>query len=79
MIFIITITMAVIHLLASPWTLALAPVALVLYYLVPYFITYGKLRGIPAPFPAQFSNLWLLSVVRGKGNRFEVVDEGEEE
>ncbi|KAI0162530.1 cytochrome P450 [Pestalotiopsis sp. NC0098] len=67
--------MAVIHLLASPWTLALAPVALVLYYLVPYFVTYGKLRGIPAPFPAQFSNLWLLSVVRGKGNRFEVVDE----
>lgn len=67
--------MAVVHLLASPWTLALAPVALVLYYVLPYFFTYGKLRGIPAPFPAQFSNLWLLSVVRRGGNRYEVVDE----
>ncbi|KAH8201550.1 hypothetical protein TruAng_004321 [Truncatella angustata] len=67
--------MAIAHLLASPWTLALAPVALVLYYIVPYFITFGKLRGIPAPFPAQFTNLWLLLVCRRGGNRYEVVDE----
>ncbi|KAM5346125.1 hypothetical protein ACJ41O_009130 [Fusarium nematophilum] len=66
--------MAIVELLISPW----APVALVVafigYYLVPYFGTYGNLRGIPSPFPAQFSNLWLLSICR-RGKRYEVVDQ----
>lgn len=66
--------MALINLLFSPWALALAPLALVLYYLVPYYSTYGKLRGIPAPFPAQFSNLWLLYVCR-RGKRYQYADE----
>ena len=55
-----------------------APVVLVLgflgYYLHPYFITYRHLRDIPAPFPAAFTNWWLLSVCR-RGNRYLVVDE----
>ncbi|CAI4216055.1 unnamed protein product [Parascedosporium putredinis] len=65
--------MAIASLLTSEW----APVALVgavvAYYLVPYFVTFSNLRDIPAPFPAKFSNLWLLSVCR-RGNRYEVVD-----
>jgi benzoate 4-monooxygenase len=66
--------MALVHLILSPWALALAPIALVLYYLLPYFTTYDKLRGIPAPFPAQFSNLWLLYVCR-RGKRYKYADE----
>ncbi|TPX08658.1 uncharacterized protein E0L32_009847 [Thyridium curvatum] len=66
--------MALVNLLLSPWALLAAAVALVAYYLLPYFTTYGHLRGIPAPFPAQFSNLWLLSVVR-RGNRYLRVDQ----
>ncbi|KAL2670131.1 hypothetical protein Neosp_015012 [[Neocosmospora] mangrovei] len=66
--------MALINLLISPW----APVALVVlfvgWYLVPYFGANRGLRGIPAPFPAQFSNLWLMSTCR-RGKRFEVVDQ----
>ena len=66
--------MALINLLISPW----APVALLVlfvsWYLVPYFGANRGLRGIPAPFPAQFSNLWLMSTCR-RGKRFEVVDQ----
>lgn len=54
------------------------PTALVLlfsfYYLYPYFVTYKDLRDIPAPFPAQFSNLWLFRVARG-GKRSKTVDQ----
>ncbi|KAI1340080.1 cytochrome P450 [Xylariaceae sp. FL0016] len=66
--------MAVIGLLASPWTLAAAAVAVAAYYLFPYFVTLGHLRGIPAPFPAQLTNFWLLYVCR-RGHRYKVVDE----
>ncbi|KAI1845366.1 hypothetical protein JX266_008461 [Neoarthrinium moseri] len=66
--------MAIVHLILSPWAIALVPVVLGLYYLIPYFGTYGKLRGIPAPFPAQFSNLWLLYVTR-RGKRYLCADE----
>lgn len=66
--------MAIINLLLSPWALAAAPALLLAYYLYPYFVQYAALKDIPAPFPAQFSNLWLLSVVR-RGVRYEVVDE----
>ncbi|KAM7185364.1 Cytochrome P450 [Naviculisporaceae sp. PSN 640] len=66
--------MTIINYLISPW----APVALVgavlFSYLFSYFVTYRHLRRIPAKFPAQFSDLWLLSVVR-RGNRYERVDE----
>lgn len=66
--------MALTSFLLSPWTLLAAPLLLAIYYLHPYFVTYTHLRDIPAPFPAQFSNLWLLSVCR-RGNRYKVVDE----
>lgn len=66
--------MAIINLLLTPWALAAVPLLVAVYYLYPYLVTYGHLRNIPAPFPAQFSNLWLLSVCR-RGNRYQVVDE----
>ncbi|KAL0943154.1 benzoate 4-monooxygenase [Colletotrichum truncatum] len=65
--------MAVVELLISPWAPALLVVGLVAYYIYPFFVTNGKLRGIPAPFPAQFTNLWLLAVVR-RGDRYLTVD-----
>ena len=45
-----------------------------IYYLYPYFITHQALRRIPAPFPAQFSNLWLLSACR-RGKRYRAIDQ----
>ncbi|KAK8086608.1 hypothetical protein PG994_001582 [Apiospora phragmitis] len=66
--------MALIHLFFSPWALALLPLSLVLYYAVPYFTTFGHLRSIPAPFPAAWSNLWLLYTCR-RGRRYLSVDE----
>lgn len=66
--------MALIHLLISPWALAAAGVAFIAYYIYPYFTTYGQLRSIPAPFPAQFTNWWLLYACR-RGKRYLIVDE----
>lgn len=66
--------MAVLTLLSSPWTPVLALVAVAAYYLYPYLVTYSALRSLPAPFPAQFTNLWLLSVVR-RGDRYSTMDE----
>ncbi|KAI0019443.1 cytochrome P450 [Xylariomycetidae sp. FL0641] len=65
--------MAILGLLASPWAAVAGLVAVVAYYAYSYFVTYGHLRDIPAPFPAQFTNLWLLSVCR-RGNRYLAVD-----
>lgn len=65
--------MAIHSYLFSSWGLVAAPVLLLAWYLYPYFVTYGHLRDIPAPFPAQFTNFWLLSVCR-RGKRFEIVD-----
>lgn len=66
--------MAIVTLLASPYAPVVLLVGVALYYLVPYFVTYSALRKIPSPFPAQFTDLWLLSVCR-RGNRYERVDE----
>lgn len=66
--------MAIVNLILTPWALVALPVLVAVYYLYPYFVTFGALRDIPAPFPAQFSNLWLLSVCR-RGNRYLVADE----
>ncbi|KAJ4301963.1 hypothetical protein N0V88_002091 [Collariella sp. IMI 366227] len=65
--------MGIIHLLVSPWAPVTLLVAAVLYYVYPYLITYQHLRGIPAPFPAQFTNWWLLLVAR-RGDRYATVD-----
>ncbi|RYC62791.1 hypothetical protein CHU98_g3423 [Xylaria longipes] len=69
-----TVAMAIINLLVSPLTLATALVAVVAYYVYPYFVTYSQIRDIPAPFPAQFTNWWLLYACR-RGKRYLVVDE----
>jgi benzoate 4-monooxygenase len=44
-----------------------------LYYLLPYLRNWS-IRHIPAPFPAQFTNLWLLYQAR-RGRRYLAVDE----
>lgn len=66
--------MALINLFLSPWALLAAPALFLAWYLLPYYTTYSSFRDIPAPFPAQFSNLWLLYVCR-RGRRYEVVDQ----
>lgn len=55
--------------LLSAWTLILLPV---LYYLLPY-LRNRSLRRIPGPFPAAFSDLWLLYQAR-RGRRYLAVD-----
>lgn len=69
--------MAIVDFIISPWApvglVVSLVVSLVVYYLYPYFVTYRHLRRIPAPFPAQFTNWWLLLVCR-RGNRYETVD-----
>ncbi|KAI0429150.1 cytochrome P450 [Xylaria sp. FL1042] len=66
--------MAIISLLASPLTLAAAVVAIISYYAYAYFVTYNHIRNVPAPFPAQLSNWWLLYACR-RGKRYLIVDE----
>ncbi|KAI0860248.1 cytochrome P450 [Xylaria cubensis] len=66
--------MAIINLFASPLTLVAALAAVVAYYVYPYFVTYSQIRDIPAPFPAQFTNWWLLYACR-RGKRYLIVDE----
>lgn len=64
----------ILDVLLTPWTLV---AAVVLYYLVPY-LTNRALRDIPAPFPAQFTNLWLFWQAR-KGCRYLSVDKQHKE
>ncbi|KAI1352859.1 cytochrome P450 [Xylaria sp. FL0043] len=66
--------MAIVSLLASPLTLAAAVVAIIGYYAYAYFVTYSQIRDVPAPFPAQLSNWWLLYACR-RGKRYLIVDE----
>ncbi|KAL2152229.1 hypothetical protein VTH82DRAFT_5413 [Thermothelomyces myriococcoides] len=65
--------MAIVSLVLSPWAPVAILAAAVVYYVYPYLVTYRHLRRIPAPFPAQFTNWWLLLVCR-RGNRYETVD-----
>ncbi|KAK4977454.1 hypothetical protein LTR66_010697, partial [Elasticomyces elasticus] len=55
--------------LFTPYILLLLPL---LYYVLPY-IRNWSIRDIPAPFPAAFTNLWLLYQCR-KGIRYLAVD-----
>ncbi|KAI1826860.1 cytochrome P450 [Xylaria intraflava] len=70
---------AVAHLVQA-WGLIiyLAPAVslagIIAYYIYPYFVTHKSLRGIPAPFPAQFTNWWLLYACR-QGKRYSIVDD----
>lgn len=54
----------------SPWILLFFPL---LFYVVPY-LTNSALRSIPGPWPAAFSNLWLLYESR-RARRSLTVDE----
>lgn len=58
-----------LEVLLTPYALVLIPV---LYYILPYLRNWS-IRDIPAPFPAQFTNLWLLFQAR-KGVRYLAVD-----
>ncbi|KAK5091856.1 hypothetical protein LTR70_001167 [Exophiala xenobiotica] len=62
--------MTVISYFLSPWMLLLLPV---LYYGLPY-LRNPSLAKCPAPFPAQFSNLWLMWQCR-HGRRYLAVDQ----
>lgn len=55
--------------LFTPYALLLLPI---IYYLLPY-IRNWSIRDIPAPFPAAFTNLWLLYQCR-RGRRYLAVD-----
>ncbi|RWA10359.1 hypothetical protein EKO27_g4748 [Xylaria grammica] len=66
--------MAITNLLASPFALIAALVAVVAYYTHAYFVIYGHLRRVPSPFPAQLTNWWLLYACR-RGKRYLIVDE----
>ncbi|KFA65083.1 hypothetical protein S40285_03137 [Stachybotrys chlorohalonatus IBT 40285] len=66
--------MTVIKVLLSPQAGAVALILLVASYVYAHFVTWGHLRHIPAPFPAQFTNLWLFSVAR-RGKRYAVVND----
>ena len=63
--------MALVDFLLSPYTI---PVALALFFLVPYFTSNTALKDIPGPFAAKFSNLWLLLQAR-QGKRYLSVDQ----
>lgn len=62
--------MGVVELLMSPYAILAIPV---LFYLLPY-LRASAIRDIPSPFPAAFTNLWLMYQVR-RGRRYLVVDE----
>ena len=66
--------MALLEAVLSWWSIPIGLVVLLTSYLYSYFVTLGHFRDIPAPFPAQFSNLWLLYVCR-RGSRYLVVDQ----
>ncbi len=62
--------MALTSYLLTPYTILLLPV---LYYILPY-IRNWQIHDIPGPFPAAFTNLWLLYQAR-RGKRYLAVHE----
>ncbi|KAK0103354.1 hypothetical protein ONS95_005380 [Cadophora gregata] len=58
--------MSIADLVLTPYAI---PVALVLFWLVPYLTSNTSLRDVPGPFAAKFSNLWLLLQAR-QGKRY---------
>ncbi|KAG6007592.1 hypothetical protein E4U21_005790 [Claviceps maximensis] len=66
--------MTILSFFLSPWAILIVPGLVVFSYLFDHFVTFGHLRGIPAPCGAQFSNLWLLLVCR-RGHRYKTVHE----
>ncbi|KAG9733324.1 putative P450 monooxygenase, partial [Aureobasidium melanogenum] len=62
--------MGVVELLFTPYVLLAIPV---LFYLLPYLRNWS-IRDIPSPFPAAFTNLWLMYQCR-RGVRYLAVDQ----
>lgn len=60
--------MALIEHVLSWWAVAAALALVAASYGYDYLVTNARLRGIPAPWGAQFSNLWLLATSR-RGQR----------
>jgi benzoate 4-monooxygenase len=65
--------MALLDLLITPWAVLFLAIALAIYYLLPYFTTYGSLSRYPGPFSARFSNTWLALSAK-HGQKFAAVD-----
>lgn len=66
--------MALLSLLLSPWTMAVAiPVWFAFYYIYPYLVSYGHLSRVPGPFVAKFSNIWVGLSAR-HGQKYAAVD-----
>ena len=63
--------MAVVDFLLSPYTI---PIAIILFFFVPYLTSNTVIRDIPGPFAAKFTNLWLLLQAR-QGKRYLSVNE----
>ncbi|KAI4685421.1 uncharacterized protein J4E84_006149 [Alternaria hordeiaustralica] len=57
-------------LLITPWSILLLPV---IFYILPYLRNW-QIRDIPSPFPAAWTNLWLLAQCR-RGKRYLAVHE----
>jgi benzoate 4-monooxygenase len=57
----------------TPYTLLFLSL---LYYVLPYLRNWS-IRGIPSPFPAALSNLWLMYQCR-RGRRYLAVNEAHE-
>lgn len=62
--------MSIADFVLSPYAI---PVAVVLFWLVPYLTSNTELRAVPGPLAARLSNLWLLIQAR-KGHRYLSVD-----
>ncbi|THW08597.1 putative P450 monooxygenase [Aureobasidium pullulans] len=66
--------MGVVELLFTPYTLLAIPI---LFYLLPYLRNWS-IRDVPSPFPAAFTNLWLMYQCR-RGRRYLAVDAAHKE
>jgi benzoate 4-monooxygenase len=58
--------MALVDLILTPYTV---PIAILLFFLVPYFTSNTELNDVPGPFAAKFTRLWLLLQAR-QGKRY---------
>ena len=56
--------------LLTPYAIALIPIS---FYVIPYLQKWD-LHDIPAPFPAAWTNLWLMYQCR-RGKRYQAVDD----
>jgi benzoate 4-monooxygenase len=63
--------MSIADFVLSPYAI---PVAIALFWIVPYLTSNTALRNVPGPFFAKFSNLWLMAQAR-QGKRYLSVDQ----